>query len=276
MITTIDIFRIINNYVDSQRMYEKGLIKTHEINSSLAAIEEWTSGTGISMLRREIINNKIYIRFGNFEFTDYLLFLPLINNLGYFVSQIETSILNNETSILKYDKWPFDQFQNKYDNEEEFNKIQYIEFILEPIFDKQIINIDNLYYHVTYKFLVDKIMKNGLSTKTRNVITYHPERLYLTTSINDAKLFAKNKTTKLRQTSNKKYKNDPIYIDKQKTFKKSELTYSLLEINVQNINNFKLYKDPNFENGYYTLDTISPENIKIIDIDFYKPIEDNV
>ena len=146
------------------------------------------------------------------------------------------------TIIKGTDGKPFDKIASK-DYMESFNSVN---FVIEAKFDVKV-DIDTLprhLYHLTFKLKLPKITKNGLTPKYVEKLSYHPERIYLSTDLdavlNFKKLFKKWNT------------ND----DK----------YSILEIDKNLLPQYVLFfQDPNFvPYGIYTMNNIPPYAIKEI------------
>jgi len=149
-------------------------------------------------------------------------------NLGWFPSWVEV-----------------DEYEGKY-NSKVIKKGEVIyKLRFEAKFDKKIDRIPLTLYHLTPKQNWDKISKIGLVPKSRSKASYHPERVYLGKDMKSLKFL-----------SNLFY---------QKTGIKE---YTLIKIDTELIPQyFTLYSDPNFQNGYYTLNNIPPTALtKIKDI----------
>lgn len=98
-------------------------------------------------------------------------YLPLINNLGYFISQMYD--VENGTWIKGYDI-----------------NIKTFKFDIEPKYDLEILPLPDVLYHATENSNYVKINKIGLVPKSGNKLSSHPERIYLTDSLKMAKLFS--------------------------------------------------------------------------------------
>lgn len=151
--------------------------------------------------------------------------LKLTNNLGWFPSWIDS---------------PF--YVGKYSKDIDINYTSNIRF--EAKYDEKVENMPKILFHITSPLNTSKILKKGLSPKSRSKAAYHPERVYLLTDLSQGKDLA-----------------DKFY---QKT---GENIWDLLKINTSKIpgDYLKLYKDPNYDYGFYTLNNIPPQAIEIID-----------
>lgn len=190
----------------------EGLIKTHPIDKSISIINRRFNNLKVE--KEE--DNEIYIEGEIDELKNYL---PLFNNLGYFISLIT---LDGEewTKVYNDDTKP-------------------IAIILEPKYDLKIEPIPNILYHTSPIKFKDKISKIGFIPKTGNKLSKHPDRIYLTDNFDIAMYFGLN-------------------------IKKEEnVGFCIYEINGKKLNN--LYSDINLkDDGYYTLENISPKNFKLI------------
>ena len=89
-------------------------------------------------------------------------YLPIITNLGYFISKLT---INGKEWIKEFDE-----------------KTKPIAFILEAKYDLEVLIPDKLYHCSPLKYK-DKILKIGLIPKSNNKISNHPDRIYLTDNI---------------------------------------------------------------------------------------------
>lgn len=139
-------------------------------------------------------------------------YASLINNLGYFIADKgwETKLMKKITIEGKY-------------------------------YEEPVTNIPKIMYHTTATPNVPKIMRQGLSPKTRSKREYHPERVYLTPQLKFAEWF-KNAF---------------------KSFGKHQ-EFTILKIDTTGLD-LKVYVDPqSIWEGYYTLDNIPPSHITVL------------
>jgi len=150
-------------------------------------------------------------------------YLPIITNLGYFISKIT---INGKDWIKKFD-----------------GEVSPIAFTIEAKYDYEVSIPDNLYHASPIKFK-EKILKWGLSPKSGNKLSNHPERIYLTDDIKKAIRFGD-------------YLRGDSDID---WYKNGYCIYSIKGVGIN-----KLYSDVNFrDGGYYTTDNIKKVNINIL------------
>ena len=151
-------------------------------------------------------------------------YIPLINNLGYFIS---SAFIGDDNIDL---------------NEKELEEVKCTNIFIEPKYDYEV-EIPKILYHASPLKFKDKIIKNGLIPKSGNKISIHPERIYLSDSFESCIKFGEylSKNT----LYNKHYKNGYCVF--------------IIKGGVD-----KLYSDINFrEGGFYTLNNISKEFITL-------------
>jgi hypothetical protein len=150
------------------------------------------------------------------------------DNLGWFPSYIETEEYTG--------KW-----NEKYFKEGE------IKLRFEAKFDEEIVeNIPDTLYHITPTQNADKILKIGLVPKSRSKASYHPDRVYLSNDLDDIENLGEMfyQKTGINDWTILKIKTDMVPGDY-----------------------LRLYYDPNYKQGYYTLNNIPSQAIeKIKDI----------
>jgi hypothetical protein len=143
-------------------------------------------------------------------------------------------------------------------------------FIIEPKFPKEVslsINSNIPFFHITYKYLLPKIEKIGLTPRDSNTIFTHPGgRIYL---------------IQTSDISNIQFLKYPLSIGRENKIKKSDVNYPakfLDQIKVDNmivlkidVDGLKLFEDPMFPskkgtfNACFTTQNIHPSNIKKTD-----------
>ncbi len=212
----INIFNSFNKQSkDGLLVLTEGLIKTYPLEKSLNIIKK--RFPYLNVLIED--DGELYIDNFKKELKEYL---PLFNNLGYFIAQIK---INNEW-VKEFDE-----------------NIIPIALFLEAKYDIKIDKIPNKLYHTSPLKYKDKILKYGFVPKSKNKISIHLDRIYLTDNILTAKLFAKN--------LQKEYSD--FYQD----------GYCIYSIDGDCIK--ELYSDVNLrKGGFYTLHNISPKCFKIV------------
>lgn len=215
---------------------KEGLIKTNPIGQSVSVLKKqfpsWNFQyeKGDKDFTIEILKIKDGIQSEYFE-----KLLPLLNNLGWFISYME--IYGSDTVVK--DRYNEKIVKGAFQNE----KVHSIYLECEAKFDQTVNNIPEFLYHVTPLPNWEKIKTVGLIPKSRSKRAFHPERVYL----------GKDEETIIKLA--------PLFY--QTT---GERNWVLLKIDTGLIPGgyFKLYYDPNFKYGYYTLNNIPPQAIKKI------------
>jgi hypothetical protein len=208
---------------------KEGLIKTTNIDKTLNLLKKYFPDVFITKGDKRFI-----ISIDNPNIENIKKLLVNINNFGWFPSFFRYK--TKEDNIVA-DKWN-DKIINI------INKLESISITFEAKFDEEIIEkIPEILYHISPTQNVDKILKVGLVPKSRSKASYHPDRVYLSNDLKDI------------ENLGKKFN--------QKTGIKN---WTILKINTDLIPGeyFKLYTDPNYEPGYYTLNNIPPQAIEKI------------
>jgi hypothetical protein len=131
--------------------------------------------------------------------------------------------------------------------------ISKVNIIFESKFDIES-NIPDKLYHLSIKEFQKSILKTGISPKSKSKISYHDSRIYVCKSILACKTLIPNMKMIYNQ---QKWSNPKSKIND---------TWIIYEIDTKDLD-IKLYYDPNYLGGYYTLSNIPPKNIKIIDFE---------
>lgn len=195
----------------------EGLIHTHPIDKSVIILKRRFPELDIEVE----VDGEIYIE--NQPPQKLEKYIPMITNLGYFISKLT---IDGQEWIKEYK-----------------NDTKPIAFILEAKYDHQVEIPETLYHASPIKFK-DKIVKFGLTPKTGNKLSNHPERIYLTDDLNKAIDFG----------------NYLKEVEDSEWYKNGYCVYSVRGSGVS-----KLYSDVNFrKGGFYTLNNIKSENIKPI------------
>jgi hypothetical protein len=211
-----NIDKLTNN--DDLIIYEK--FKIHKIVEGLIYTYPQQNSINIINKKYKELNcniepdGEIYIEGYFKELKNYL---PIFNNLGYYISKLTSD----------GEKW-----EQEYTNDS-----KPIALFLEPKYDIKIINIPNILYHATHNIYDKRIEKIGLIPKSKNKVSNHPDRIYLTDNLQIAITFGKLQ-----------YGQD----------------YSIYKIDTNGLN-INLYEDINLKNnGFYTLNNISSKYIEKI------------
>jgi len=234
----------IKNFKDYIESINEGLIKTHD---GLKAIENTVTELNLLGIKSQgsfkdniislIINDFFSIDSTQIEILFDLLSAKLTNQFGWFPSSMDILSNNGIVNKMIYNE---DYILINYKN------IKKIEITYESKFNTLYLNQVDKLYHLTIKEYKNKINKIGLIPKSKNKKTYHTDRIYLCSELNDCKL--------LIPQMKMYYSNEKInqmVILKNKQFRKNT-EYIIYEVNNKDLN-LKLYKDPRFkELGYYS------------------------
>jgi hypothetical protein len=211
---------------DNSLLYE-GLIYTHTIGSTCGSLHNHNIKTTKVDKEKNTIEIKVNKK------TDFKKLFVLINNLGWFISQIKKKYFEDKRIFgIKYSSTNLQLILNDEDVEEIF-------FILEAKFDIEVdITRYKYIYHLSNSDYLPKIKRNGLIPKSKDITAHHPERLYFYLNKDDIKYLIPKLTTDIKKA---------III----TFETNNL-----------LSNIRFFKDPNFlDKGVYTLDNISYDYI---------------
>jgi hypothetical protein len=162
--------------------------------------------------------------------------LILVNNLGWYFSRHYI----DPTIDIQYDEAKYNE--EYVINRIQQNNIQCIELTTEPKYDIQIIKIPDILYHATLTSKISKIKKIGLVPKSTNTFLSFPERIYLSNNLDNLE--------------HKLIPHMAEFLD--------EKNWSILTVSTGGIHipKLKLFKDPSYPYGYYTLTNIRPEFLK--------------
>ena len=216
---------LVNKELDAEwhKQYDllrEGLIRTHDFDEVQAYLSKFFSNrfdilsdkksSMFAIIKKDPINDK--------KPMDYTI--EYMNNMGYFVSSYvkDGKLINATEPITDYDGL---RFEAKFDVEESF--------------------LPQYYYHVTDKKHLPKILKIGLTPKTKSKLSHHPERIYL--------------------AKDEEYANDIMKQFLDGGFIKNPV---ILRIKPHGLTNVFL-KDQQYDGGVYTQQNIPPKNIEIVE-----------
>lgn len=219
----------------------------YELNLNEGLIKTAPLGQSVSILKRKFPSWKFHYteqdnyfviqllrKNGGMELQYFDELLPLLNNLGWFISW--TEVLTKDSSTQ--DKYKEAAVRKALEDDSVIS----IALGCEAKFDQKVNKIPDVLYHVTPNQNWDKIKNVGLVPKSRSKASYHPERVFLA------------KTEKYAEDLGKKF------------YRKTGIKdWTLLRIDTALIpgDYFRLYKDPNYKGrGYYSLNNIPPQAIQ--------------
>lgn len=240
----------IKNYFDYVDSITEGLIKTHDGQNAIRYIIDTLKKLNFDV-SGSFENDIIHIKFNQFNHINKsklddlfdLLSSMMVNKFGWFPSSMFLELDNGQTRLKKFDE---DEIKSKS------SIISTLKIEYDSKFDEVDNYIGNL-YHLSIQEYENKILKFGLFPKSKDKLSSHLDRIYLCKSLQDCKNlipqmklhYSEERDINLFQLANKKWKKDTRWV--------------IFKVNQQ----LKLFKDPRYVDGYYTLDNIDPKNIII-------------
>ncbi len=246
---------IIKYYTDYINAINEGYIKTYdskisfnEIIRSLKLLQFKADGSYSENQINLILNDFNHIPKNKIDDLFDHISVILVNKFGWFPSYMKILYLNGHKLEKKYSE---DELKLKQD------LTSSIQITFESKFDKVESVIPDKLYHLSIQEYENKIMKYGLAPKSKSKLTSHLDRIYLCKSIQDCRslipqmqlVYSEEKDVNFYTLGNKKYRKNTKWI--------------IFEIDTKRSNIDKLYKDPNYTDGFYYLNSISPDAITI-------------
>ena len=238
-------YKVIETYSD---FILNETLKTIDIDKTIEKIDRELSLMKVNF-NIEKLNNKIKFEYfpnkNNKELYDseinYIQTL-FLDRFGWFPSTME--IINNDDKkyINKYNK---NFIKSKY------KIVKKITVIFEPKYDIEE-NIPERLYHLSIQQYYDNIIKFGLFPKSKSKKSYHLDRIYICKNVNQC-----YNLIKFMKNEYHFYKN----LNPKNTINDKWIIY---EINSKDLD-IKMFKEPNYEGGYYIIDNIHPNRLKIYD-----------
>lgn len=248
------------NFNEFVQYIKEGLIKTYDIDFTIERIKNTIKNYNISFIINKNTNNTFSIKFENIYTTRNIVEIieisisELFNLFGWFPSKMEMENIYAMKNIKNFDINEIKMY---------FKNLISIEITFESKFDVKITNIPKKLFHLTIQDYENNILKYGLLPKYKSKLTTHDYdgRIYLCDSINKCK--------SLINKMNLFYKEEMYDIlsdikNKNKIYNKNT-DWIIFEIDSEKAEIDKLYIDPNFIGGYYYLNNIKREALKIVD-----------
>jgi hypothetical protein len=206
----------LDNTKNSKLLLKEGLIYSQPIDVTIRILKQRFQELDIE----KYDDGDISIQGMNDRLEKYL---PLINNLGYFIS----SAFNGDDNIDIKDN--------------DISNIICDNIFIEPKYDYSV-DIPKILYHASPIKFKDNILSKGLTPKSGNKLSSHPNRIYLTNNFQSCINFGEYLTTH----NNEYYTNG----------------YCIFIVKGDGID--KLYSDINMrEGGFYTINNINKEYITL-------------
>lgn len=231
----------------------EGLIKTYDKNIILNNVIESLSLLKVD-INGEIINDsKISITLDNINHISYerlnsiadIIYNIVVNTGGYFISYIEVTNIHKLKNKLKEDLYEIIRSKEYYTS---------LNIVFESKFEEES-EIPKTLYHLTIEEYLNKIHKNGLYPKSKNKKGNNLDRIYLCKTIEDCEKLIPQMILYYNMERDKN-----MYVYNKKKYTKN-VNPVIIKIDSKDIT--KLYKDPNYIDGYFTVDNILPSSINI-------------
>lgn len=218
----------------------EGLIKTNSLTTVSEQIHQNLSLLGFDVFL-EKKTNKFSLKINHFNKIDP----PKVNLLFEHVLSMVVNVCGWFPSFTTITNIYGKNISRKYDLEEilsNYEMIDSLTILFEAKFDEIEENIPEKLYHLSIQEYNDKIKKFGLIPKSKSKISSHLDRIYLCKNIESCKKLITQMSICYHDEKSKNIflKNKPI----------------IYEIDNSSKIIHKLYKDPNFIEGYYTVDNI--------------------
>ena len=165
-----------------------------------------------------------------------------IDRCGWFPTKMVIINMNNMANIISYDE----EFLKK-----NINIIKVVTITYEAKNDLLKDNKNEKFFHLSIQEYETSVLSKGLMPKSKSKLSKQLDRIYLCEDVNLC--YNLKSQMKLNYTV-KKFKNKKYTIDDK---------WIIYEINFKNLD-INIYNDPNSE-GYYILDNINKDRIKIYD-----------
>jgi len=215
----------------------EGLIKTHSMQATISVLSKKNKSDSHNIIP-DYRNNTFIIRYTKHmpDENELSELITLTNNLGWFPSYFAVKDSENKFKQSAYTLNKMMQYAE--------SRPAYLDLYFEAKYDVEEYKIPDTLYHVTTDTAYEKILRLGLSPKSRSKKAFHPDRIYFTKDLDVAKELSG------RLKSYYPGGADPV----------------ILKVNTKYIpgNYFKLYRDPQFRGkGYYSLNNVPPDAIEL-------------
>lgn len=235
------------DYITNFSEYIKETLVTHDIEFTMNNIDSELSK----------LNFNIYLIKNNNTFTLQIRNFNYIQIIGMLFEKLNSLIINrhgwfpSKMKMLNISGYRNSTIFNEDYLAEHHTFISEVEITYEANFDIAT-NVPDVLYHLSIQEFSDSIVKRGLIPKSKSKLSVHLDRIYLCDDIEHCKSLIRD----MKIAYNYKY-----YLKKKKSINYKWIIY---EIDSSELN-IKLYKDPNYINGYYAVDNIPSDLIKIIE-----------
>lgn len=251
---------VINTFESFISKIEEGLIKTYSIDKTIEDLNRIISSYNLKFNLNKLNNNTFELTINDFNKIPYLketinfILDNIINLYGWFPSTIEVINLFGAKNKFSFKR---DYLFNP------LNNISDIKIVFESKFDLIDKDIPEKLYHLSIQHYEKYVLKFGLITKGKSKLTTHDydSRIYLCKNPDDCKILINQ-----MNIFYSKEKDSILYSGKNPKKNYSKNTkWVIYEIDTNLAHIKKLYKDPNYINGFYYLENISRESLSVFD-----------
>ena len=220
-------------------------LKTHEIDFSIENIDNNLKLQRYDFNIKKNLNNTFYVELLNFDkVQNFYLYLSnleslIVNRHGWFPSKMKLTNFSGMVNIFPYDE-EYIISHGKY-----LTKIK----ITYEAKDDTKVEVPEKLYHLSIQEYEKSVINKGLIPKSKSKLTKHLDRIYL----------CKNKSDCINLIDNMN-----LYYSNKSSMNKKNTKWIIYEIDTTIIN-FKIRNDPNYVGGFFTVDNINKDYIKIID-----------
>lgn len=224
-------------------------LKTHDIDLTLYNVNNELSLLRLNFNIQKNPNDSLSLTLNGFNYINIVgEYLDIINRLlidrhGWFPTTMEITNFSGMINTFPYDEEMLKSENNKY--------YTTVSITYESKYDIEKVLPDKL-YHLSIQEYKDDVLKKGLIPKSKSKLSIHLDRIYVCSDIK----YCYNLINRMKfYYNNRKINNKKDNINDK---------WVIYEIDTKGLN-IKLYKDPNYISGYYLVDNISNNLIKIID-----------
>lgn len=212
-----------------KNILNEGLIKTYDLNSLKKYLQDYFK---LQDNHKVFLDNENNVETGNIHIPNLgdnvKLIDKALNFCGYYISTTDEFDFNGEP-------WVTLQFEPKFQENKKDEIISKHQYLI----------------HITPLYNLEKILKNGLSPKSKNKAFDYHNRVYLLYDFEPNKPLDTN-IRAIHLGSQLCKKNDSVGNNGK---------YVFLRIDIKQIGDIGLYYDPNLIYGCYTRENISPSAI---------------
>lgn len=223
-------------------------LKTHPIDLTIDNVNNELSLLRFNFNITKNINNTISLTLNGFRYIHGVgQYLDVLNRLlidrhGWFPSKMKITNISGMINTFPYNEEMLRSENNIYYDKVEIN--------YESKYDLEF-NVPEKLYHLSVMEYEKDILKKGIIPKSKSKLSNHLDRIYVCIDPKDCYILID--------------KMKFIYSNRKLNNRKDKINDNWIIYELSNLTDIKLYKDPNYEKGYYITDNIPKENINIFD-----------